>query len=160
MLGLRHDILNSQYHIFGQHSKCDKYFCTGKKIGEQNIVSEVIKCGLMTEMSIALRRVVNNSKSLLLDVDNNICEQFNSLINKHIGGKRVNFTQKQSYTTRVYAAVVSFNSNGNFIREIHKNITNKSPGNLYIYILFSVAYLEFFSPMKKLTNIVKKKVHI
>ncbi|CAI6362268.1 unnamed protein product [Macrosiphum euphorbiae] len=96
--GLRNDILNSQYHIFGQHSKCDKYFCTGKKIGEQNIVSEVIKCGLMTEMSTALRRVVNNSKSLLLDVDNNICEQFNSLINKHIAGKRINFSQKQSYT--------------------------------------------------------------
>jgi len=87
----------------------------------------------MTEMSTALYRVVNNSKSLLLDVDNNICEQFNSLINKHIAGKRINFSQKQSYTSRVYAAVVSFNSNGNFIREIHKNITNRSPGIL-LYI--------------------------
>jgi hypothetical protein len=61
------------------------------------MVPEVIKCGLMTEMSTALRRVVNNSKSLLLDVDNNICEQFNSLINKYIAGKRINFSQKQSY---------------------------------------------------------------
>lgn len=87
----------------------------------------------MTEMSTALRRVVNNSKSLLLDIDNNICEQFNSLINKHIAGKRINFSQKQSYTTRVYAAVVAFNSNGNLIREIHKNITNKSPGNLLYF---------------------------
>jgi len=80
----------------------------------------------MTEMSTALRR----AKSLLLNVDNNICEQFNNLINKHIAGKIINFSQKQSYTTRVYVAVVSFNSNGNFIREIHKNITNKSPGIL------------------------------
>lgn len=87
----------------------------------------------MTEMSTALRRVVNNSKSLLLDVDNIICEQFNSLINKYIAGKRINFSQKQSYTTRVNAAVVSFNSNGNLIREIHKNITNKSPGNLLYF---------------------------
>lgn len=92
----------------------------------------------MTEMSAALCRVVNNSKSLLLDVDNNICEQFNSLINKHIAGKRINFSQKQSYTTRVYAAVVSFNTNGNLIRAIHKNITNKSPGILlYLKILWN-----------------------
>lgn len=108
--------------------KCDKYFCTGQKLGEQNIVSDVTDCGLMTEINSALRRVVGNSKSLLLDVDNNICEQFNSLINKHVAGKRINFSQKQCYNTRVYTAVVSFNTNGNFIREIHKKITNKSPG--------------------------------
>lgn len=82
----------------------------------------------MSEISIALRRVIDNAKSLLLDVDNNICEQFNSLINKHIAGKRINFSQKQCYSTRVYTAVVSFNTSGNFVREIHKKITNKSPG--------------------------------
>lgn len=94
----------------------------------------------MTEMSTALRRVPN-SKSLLLDVDNNICEQFNSLINKHIAGKRINFSQEQSHTTRVYAAVVAFNPNGNLIREIHKNITNKSPGTLLYFQINSYCKL-------------------
>lgn len=82
----------------------------------------------MDDISVALRRVVNNSKSLIYDVDNNICEQFNSIINKHIGGKRVNFMQKQSYNSRVYTAVVSFNTGGNYLREIHKKITKRSPG--------------------------------
>jgi len=91
----------------------------------------------MKEISTALRRVADNAKSLLLDVDNNICEQFNSVINKHIGGKRINFSQKQSYSTRIYTAVVSFNTGGNYIRELHKKITSKSPGTLFKKYLYS-----------------------
>ncbi|KAL4083087.1 hypothetical protein QTP88_028417 [Uroleucon formosanum] len=62
------------------------------------------------------------------NVDNNICEQFNSIINKHIAGKRINFALKNSYNARVEAAVVSFNTSGQYIRSIHKKITKKSPG--------------------------------
>lgn len=125
---LRKDILNSPYHIFGQHTNCNSYFCKRQKLGELNLVSEVTKCGLMSDIYSVIRRVADNSKSLVLDVDNNHCEQYNSIINKHIAGKRINFSQKQSYNTRVQTAVVSFNTGGNFIREIHKKITNKSPG--------------------------------
>lgn len=35
-----------------------------------------------------------HSNSLIQDVDSNIVEQFNNVICKYIGGKRVNFTQK------------------------------------------------------------------
>lgn len=69
-----------------------------------------------------------NADSLILDVDNNICEQLNSTINKFLGGKRINFTQKSSYTTRVNAAVISFNSK-EYLRAIKKHVTNTSPGN-------------------------------
>lgn len=84
----------------------------------------------MGEIYSILRRVADNSKSLVLDVDNNFCEQFNSIINKHIAGKRINFTQKQSYTTRLQTAIMSFNTGGNFIREIHK----KSPLKVQVNI--------------------------
>ncbi|XP_060853836.1 uncharacterized protein LOC132931819 [Rhopalosiphum padi] len=126
--GLRKDILNAPYHIFGQHTKCEQYFCPGPKQCETNLVPEVIKCGLMNQIDHILRRVVDNAKSLLFDIDNNYCEQFNSIINKYIAGKRLNFSQKQSYNTRVQAAIVSFNSGGEYIRMIHKNITKQSPG--------------------------------
>lgn len=87
----------------------------------------------MNEIVFILRRVIDNARSLLFDVDNNYCEQFNSIINKYIAGKRINFNQKQSYNIRVQAAVVSFNSGGKFIREMHKNITKRSPGiNYYL----------------------------
>lgn len=89
----------------------------------------------MTEIYFALRRVIDNSKSLLLDFDNNICEQLNSLINKHVAGKIIHFSHKQSYSTKVYTAVVSFNTSRHFIREIHTKNNNKSPGRFLYSIL-------------------------
>lgn len=120
--------MNSPYHILGQHEKCAAYFCK-KNNTEENRVPEAEKCGLMGEMSIIIKRVVDYASSLILDVTNNVCEQFNSVVNKYIGGKRINFSLKQSYSTRIRAAIISFNSGGYFLRAIHKNIMKKSPGN-------------------------------
>lgn len=83
------------------------------------------------EIEIVVSRLSNNVKSLLLDVDNNICEIFNSVINKYLGGKIINFTQKGSYSTRVYAAVVNFNSS-QYLRTVQKNITQMSPGIIFL----------------------------
>lgn len=97
-------------------------------MSEKNLVLEATNCGLMNDIGSVLRRVIDNSKSLLYDVDNNYCEQLSSHINKHIAGKQINFSQRQSYNTcRVKAAVVSFNSGRDFICLIHKKLTNKSP---------------------------------
>ncbi|CAI6346182.1 unnamed protein product [Macrosiphum euphorbiae] len=46
---LKEDILNSLYHILGQHNKCAAYFCK-RKNNEENRVLEAEKSGLMTEM--------------------------------------------------------------------------------------------------------------
>lgn len=99
----------------------------------------------MLEILSILRRVVDNAASLILDVTNNLCEQFNSIINKFIAGKRINFSLKQSYNTRIQAAIISYNTNGNFLRAIHKNVMEKSPGkkkfkfinNIIIYYIIS-----------------------
>lgn len=111
-----------------QHEKCAAYFCK-KNNTEENRVPEAEKCGLMGEMIIIIKRVVDHVSSLMLDVTNNVCEQFNSVVNKYIGGKRINFSLKQSYNTRIRAAIVSFNSGGYFLWAIRKNIMKKSPGN-------------------------------
>lgn len=58
---------------------------------------------------------------------NNRAEQFNSIVAKMVGGKRVNFSLKDSYTTRCYAAVVSFNT-GKPQYTFYKSICNTSPG--------------------------------
>jgi len=81
---------------------------------------------MMLEIKNIVNRLVINESSLILDVDNNICEQFNSVINKYIGGKRVNLSQRNAYNTRVEAAVVSFNSK-EYLRAL-KNVMKKSPG--------------------------------
>lgn len=111
----------------GQHEKCAHYFCSGPKIGELNLVPEVEKSGMMVEIRNLVNRLIVNADSLIENVDNNPCEQFNSLINKHVGGKRINFTQKNNYKTRVEAAVVAFNSK-NYLRTLQKKMIQISPG--------------------------------
>lgn len=128
LLALKQDIANSPYHRLGQHSGCAIYFCQGSKSGEINLVPDAEKSGLMAEIISIVYRLSINAESLIEDIDNNPCEQLNSLINKHIGGKRINFTQSHNYQTRIEAAVVAFNSN-NYLRTIQKNITTKSPGS-------------------------------
>jgi len=82
----------------------------------------------MLEILSILRRVVDNAVSLILDFTNNACEQFNSIINKFIAGKRINCSLKQSYNTRIQAAIISYNTNGNFLNVLHKNVMEKSTG--------------------------------
>jgi len=84
-----------------------------------NLVPDAEKAGLMGHIRNIVFRISVNADSLIENVDNNPCEQLNSLINKHIGGKIINFTQKNNYTTRVEAAVVAFNSK-NILRVVHK----------------------------------------
>lgn len=139
------DIYNSPYHVLGQHSKCASYFCQGDKVSELNLVKQAENSGMMLEIINAVNRLVANAKSLITDVDNNICEQFNSVINKYIGGKRTNLSQRNAYNARVEAAVISFNSK-EYLRSIHKNITKQSPGT-YLY-----SYYKFIYSKNQLTN--------
>lgn len=132
ILDLRKDIINSPYHRLGQHDNCAHYFCTGPKIGETNYVHEANKTGIMAEIRQIVYRLAANTESLIENMDNNPCEQFNSILNKHIGGKRINFTQGNNYKTRVEAAVVAFNSK-NYIRAIQKKMIVKSPGKLNMF---------------------------
>jgi len=81
-------------------------------------------------MKNCISRLVLNAESLIENKTNNInnIEQFNAIINKHVAGKRLNFSGRRSYNTRVEAAVISFNSN-QFLRKIHKKMANNnSPG--------------------------------
>lgn len=125
------DIYNSPHHVLGQHTKCASYFCQGNTVLEQNLVVQAENSGMMLEIINAINRLVANSSSLITDVDNNVCEQFNSVINKYIGGKRINMSQRNAYNARVEAAVIAFNSK-EYLRTIHKNIMKKSPGNTVI----------------------------
>lgn len=129
VLDLRKDIMNSPYHRLGQHDNCAPYFCTGQKVGETNFVPEAERTGLMADIRQIVYRLAANTESLIENTDNNPCEQLNSLINKHIGGKRINYTQGNNYKTRVEAAVVAYNSQ-NYIRAVQKKIIFKSPGKL------------------------------
>lgn len=100
-----------------------KVWCCTKYISREKKKYKNISQDIDTIVS----RLTNNTNSLIMDVDNNACEQLNSVINKFLGGKRINFTQKSSYSTRVHAAVVSYNSE-EYLRAVKKHIAHTSPG--------------------------------
>lgn len=59
---------------------------------------------------------------------NNYAESYNAVVAKFVGGKRVCLTNRGSYEMRCNAAAVSYNSKGTYLRQIHKSLTNRSPG--------------------------------
>lgn len=97
--------------------------------------NEYKNTAISREIDSIVSRLLITANSLLLDVDNNVCEQFNSVINKFLGGKIINFTQKGSNGTRVYAAVVSFNSS-EYLKAVKKYSTQTSPSKMFIYITY------------------------
>lgn len=107
---LQADILNGPSHVFGDHCKCSQYFCSGPKEGEKNLVPELKSSGLYEQIMKSVKYLAYNSRSLIHDVDSNVVEQFNSIIAKLVGGKRINYALKRSYQARCCAAVVSHNS--------------------------------------------------
>lgn len=127
---LRQDIENGPYHMFGQHDKCAEYFCDGPKANEENRIPELMACDFMQEILRIVRKSVSHHvSSLIADQNNNLSEQYNSFVNKFVGGKRINYALRGQYRTRSLAAVVSFNNISDYLREVHKTMmSNNSPG--------------------------------
>lgn len=126
---LRNDILNCASHVFGSHQKCADYFCKRKTDStEVNYVPELKESGIWTDIQQHLSYLANNSESLILNLNNNYAEQFNSIIAKFVGGKRVNFTSRGSYQARCFGAVISFNTDAGTHQLLQKKITGCSPG--------------------------------
>lgn len=126
---IRKDILNAPHHIFGDHSKCNDYFCDKEKHkNDNNCIPEMKKNGMYNNIMHALARLLENAKSLLYNLNTNFPEQFNSVIAKHLGGKRVNFCTGLSYAGRVDCAVISFNT-GRLVSNVRKFVLSESDLN-------------------------------
>lgn len=141
---LCNDILNSPKHVFGDHSDCEEYYCSPEKKLEPNNIPNITE--LLAKLMANTTALSNHAQSLLHNLNNNRAEQFNSIVAKYVGGKRINYALTNSYTLRCYAAVVAFNT-GAPIYTLHKTISHKSP---------SVAMKTF--EMRKRTKNTKKKV--
>ncbi|KAG8189246.1 hypothetical protein JTE90_013774 [Oedothorax gibbosus] len=106
---LRSDILNSIYHIFGDHRKCASYFCS-KIASGKCLMDEIEGTELLYSLMSILNSIAYHSKSLIINATNNIAEEFNSIIAKFLGGKRINYCLGESYKARCNAAAVSHNT--------------------------------------------------
>lgn len=121
---LKTDIINAPYHIFGDHKKCQSYFCNGKE--SENLVEDMRTSGFFQEVFKILRYFSTHSNSLVEFVSSNAAEQFNGIVAKFTGGKRINFSLKKSYAYRVAAAVIQHNSK-RLCYSVHKTAFLSSP---------------------------------
>jgi hypothetical protein len=146
-LNLEKDLRNIPSHVFGCHSNCADYFKC-KNVAEIDYTKEAHEDGILKELSCYLLNLSIHSKSLIKDLDTNAAEQFNSIVAKHVGGKKINYSLGISYGMRCSAAVVQFNTgkSSHYLQENVNNVDtiNKSP------------LLQMYARRKK-TNISKKR---
>lgn len=103
---LKEDLRNG--HVFGSHDCCKSY-CKNRNVDE-NLVPQLKACGMWTDIYEHLGYLMQHTESLLLLETNNPAEQFNSIIAKFLGGKRVNYALRGTYESRCYNAVTTYNS--------------------------------------------------
>lgn len=155
---LRNDIHNGPSHVFGEHSNCAEYFCTKKDSGEENWVQRMKQSGLFQDIMYSTERMTRNAESLVLNMDNNAAELYNSLVAKFVGGKRINFSTRRSYGTRCEAAAISYNvPPRKFPRYVHKKLTKHSPGVYTKQIISSQEKRHQWKVTRKLVKPEKSK---
>lgn len=111
---LEQDIMNTPAHYFGVHTKCKSYFCTKTTSrGAIDTIYLLKSDGIYHEvMNLCQVYFAGNAKSLLENFTNNAAEEFNNIVAKFLGGKRINYSLARSYTARVASAVVQYNTGG------------------------------------------------
>jgi len=57
-----------------------------------NLIPEMEQCGLWQDIISAKNLVSHHSESLIFFVNNNCVENYNSIVAKYTGGKRVKFS--------------------------------------------------------------------
>jgi hypothetical protein len=129
-VALKEDIVRSLRCLFGDHEKCDKNnenICSEKDREDPiNYVTEMKKTTLWETMNDHLRRLINNSRSLIENMDSNIVECMNSVLARFCLNKSKLISR--TYRTRVNAAIISFNTRGKLFHKITHRIFNRSPG--------------------------------
>lgn len=119
------DITNTPLHVFDNHSSCKAYFCNDVGTNKNN---EILLSAFWLKIKAIVGCVASHSRSLINDVDSNDVERFNGIVAKFVGGKRINFSLKQSYQARCSAAVVSYNTKKP-LYTLQKSILGCSPSS-------------------------------
>lgn len=92
--GLEEDIMNAPAHYFGVHRNCKSYFCKKTTTPGASDTLKLLKDdGLYYEvLNLCQNYFAAHVKSLLKNYTNNPAEEFNSIVAKFIGGKRINYS--------------------------------------------------------------------
>jgi len=86
------------------------------------------RVGLWDDIGSIRSALTYHTESLMFNLNNNAAENYNSILAKFVGGKRVNLCLRGSYELRCNAAVTAYNVGANRLSLFHKQVVNKSPG--------------------------------
>jgi hypothetical protein len=89
-----------------------------------------------------------NAHSLIKNVNINIVETFNAIVAKFVSGKRINYSQRSSYTSRSIGAAASFNLKGYFHIQLQKQISSDGP-TTFLYETIVNFFFKFASCSRK-----------
>lgn len=123
---LHRNIINVIAHSYGDQSMCQDYYCNKLGIINANDWYNIQHSTFLFWVNAIKNTVASKARSLVENVDTNSVERFNSIVAKLVGGKRINFSQRNGYQGRCAAAVVSFNKKS-AISSLQNDILNKSP---------------------------------
>lgn len=122
---LKTALVNVVKHYCGDHSGCGNK-CNKKEVESDVAVNPLVLSKLIAEVEKSL---CNIADTLIEGKDNNIVEQFNSIVAKFVGGKRINYALGHSYTYRYHAACVHHNEKC-FISTYFKEVLKEEPNAL------------------------------
>lgn len=145
------DITNSPQHVFGNHEHCGEYFCKpqSRRTDSPHIMSSMVATGLLQAVEIICKKLCNHANSLTHNVTSNLVESYNAQIAKHVGGKRINYSLRRSYSGRCAAAVVSFNT-GTLHTTTHEIIFGSKPTTLIAKVEnYRLNYVKKANPRRK-----------
>lgn len=62
--GLRHDIRNVPYHVFGKHSDCRDYFCVHKiePNDTPSVIADLEKCGVWNKIAVIMEKLASKAE--------------------------------------------------------------------------------------------------
>jgi len=97
-------------------------------LGEENYVPDMKRVGLWDDIGSIRSALTYHTESLMFNLNNNAAENYNSILAKFVGGKRVNLCLRGSYELRCNAAVTAYNVGANRLSLFHKQVAQKSRG--------------------------------
>ena len=130
--GLRDDILNVPRHVFGEHSECKPYFCTGPKQDEVNRYVNATNMSCWRQISKAISRAADLSESLIHAKTSNAAESFMSIACKYMEGKRKHFGQRYLYKLRMAGAVFAYNECSFWATDAIRLIRGATPTEIWM----------------------------
>ncbi|KAJ8671989.1 hypothetical protein QAD02_003248 [Eretmocerus hayati] len=127
---LKLEIENIPYHVFGDHRGCRKYkfacdalLPSAKK--SINYVPYFKAYGLFRPLLLPVQKLTLDAESLLEKESNNLAENFNNVVCRYVGGKRVNYALSNQYNARISISVIQFNTH-EALTYIFSNLGKKS----------------------------------